>query len=178
MKQNNIIDILLYYVLPIILGITCVVILASIIICLINCHLNWNKKHKYNKVSHELDEEEIEFKTILEKNSENKYIRNIMNFINTYKFKKKQNKNNEDDKENISYDELPDEYDDDIFDSNDLESFDFNTSDKEKLNLLEKLRNNLISTSIDATNKINENNEELYESEAKIKDSDNEYLRL
>ena len=37
---------------------------------------------------------------------------------------------------------------------------------------------NLISTSIDATNKINENEEELYESEIKIKDSDNEYLRL
>jgi len=151
-------DIFLYIVLPSIIGI---LVLICLLLGLYKLHRNWNR-FSYDKVNHELDDEEIEFKSMLEKKSNDKLVSKIVQFMNnknknSASSSKSNNISSNNGSDNINYNQIGDDSmdddfdidglnDDSIFNSEDLESVMFDKKDKESLHMLNKLRDNLIQT--------------------------------
>lgn len=169
-------DIFLYIVLPSIIGI---LVLICLLLGLYKLHRNWNR-FNYDKVNHELDDEEIEFKSMLEKKSNDKLVSKIVQFMNN---KNKNSSNNSNyinnGSDNINYNQIGDDSmdddfdidglnDDSIFNSEDLEGVMFDKKDKESLSMLNKLRDNLIQT-------IHTDNVKLDEEEDNKDDADDDH---
>ena len=148
-------DIFLYIVLPSIIGI---LVFICLLLGLYKLHRYWNHRFNYDKVNHELDDEEIEFKSMLEKKSNDKLVNKIVQFMNNKnKNSTSSQDNNNNGSNNINYNQIGDDSmdddfdidglnDDSIFNSEDLESVMFDKKDKESLYMLNKLRDNLIQT--------------------------------
>jgi len=153
-------DIIIYIVLPSIIGL---LVLICLLLGLYKLHRNWNR-FSYDKINHELDDEEIEFKSMLEKKSNDKLVSKIVKFMNN-KYKNTTTtvttntttNNINGSSENINYNQIGDDSmdddfdidglnDDSIFNSEDLEGVMFDKKDKESLYMLNKLRDNLIQT--------------------------------